>query len=89
MPDVVCVGILVADVVVQNIENLPETGMLQPVDRIDVFLDMGVKTAVIKLGHKGCLIKDSSGEKHYIPAFEGIRAVDTTQEREIRSAQVF
>ena len=37
MLDVVCVGILVADVVVQNIENLPETGMLQPVDRIELF----------------------------------------------------
>lgn len=54
------------------------SGKKEPEEIADVFLDMGVKTAVIKLGHKGCLIKDSSGEKHYIPAFEGIRAVDTT-----------
>lgn len=54
------------------------SGKKEPEEMADIFLDMGVKTAVIKLGDKGCFIKDSAGEKHYIPAFEGIKAVDTT-----------
>jgi len=44
----------------------------------DVFLEMGVKITVIKLGKKGCYIKDSMGEIEIIPAFNVENAVDTT-----------
>lgn len=47
-------------------------------DLADVFLSMGVKTAVIKLGEKGCFIKDHSGYTQRIPAYKNIKAVDTT-----------
>lgn len=47
-------------------------------DIADVFLSMGVKTAVIKLGKDGCFIKDSGGEKHKIPTYTDIKPVDTT-----------
>lgn len=44
----------------------------------DVFLSMGVKVAVIKLGKDGCFIKAISGEKHLIPTYSHIKAIDTT-----------
>lgn len=44
----------------------------------DVFLSMGVKTTVIKLGKKGCFIKDLKGEKYLIPTYTKFKAVDTT-----------
>jgi sugar/nucleoside kinase (ribokinase family) len=47
-------------------------------DIADVFLSMGVKTAVIKLGKDGCYIKDSGGEKYKIPTYTDIKPVDTT-----------
>ncbi|HHY24318.1 MAG TPA: carbohydrate kinase family protein [Clostridiaceae bacterium] len=47
-------------------------------DIADVFLSMGVKTAVIKLGKDGCFIKDSGGEKYKIPTYTDIKPVDTT-----------
>jgi len=47
-------------------------------DIADVFLSMGVKTAVIKLGKDGCFIKDSGGEKHKIPTYTDVKPVDTT-----------
>jgi sugar/nucleoside kinase (ribokinase family) len=49
-----------------------------PEEIADVFLLAGVKTAVIKLGSKGCFIKSRDGEKFFINAFGGIKAVDTT-----------
>lgn len=47
-------------------------------DIADVFLSMGVKTAVIKMGKDGCFIKDSGGEKYKIPTYTDIKPVDTT-----------
>jgi sugar/nucleoside kinase (ribokinase family) len=44
----------------------------------DVFLSMGVKTSVIKLGKDGCFIKCQTGEKHLIPTYSDIKPVDTT-----------
>ncbi len=54
------------------------SGKDEPEEMADVFLSMGVKTVVIKLGKKGCFIKDSGGEKHLIPTYTQIKAVDTT-----------
>ncbi|MBC7960786.1 MAG: carbohydrate kinase family protein [Vallitaleaceae bacterium] len=54
------------------------SGKEDPEEIADVFLGMGVKTAVIKLGKKGCFIKDSLGETQMIPAFNVENAVDTT-----------
>jgi sugar/nucleoside kinase (ribokinase family) len=54
------------------------SGKKQPEEIADVFLQAGVKTAVIKLGSKGCYIKNKPDEKYFIEAFKGIKAVDTT-----------
>jgi sugar/nucleoside kinase (ribokinase family) len=53
-------------------------GKNDPEEIAGVFLDAGVKNAVIKLGSKGCLVKNNRGEKELIEAFKGITAVDTT-----------
>jgi sugar/nucleoside kinase (ribokinase family) len=54
------------------------SGKSDPEEIADVFLKEGTKTAVIKLGSKGCFIKNQNGEKYSIGIFEGIKAVDTT-----------
>lgn len=59
-------------------EAVQLSGKEKPEDIADVFLSMGVKTAVIKLGKDGCFIKDSGGEKHKIPTYTDIKPVDTT-----------
>lgn len=64
------------------IPSIEEAAMLsgkeEPEEIADVFLSMGIKTAVIKLGKKGCFIKNLDGEKHLIPTYTKIKAVDTT-----------
>jgi sugar/nucleoside kinase (ribokinase family) len=54
------------------------SGLRDPEEIADMFIAEGVKTAVIKLGSRGCFIKNQSGEKHYLDAWTGIKAVDTT-----------
>jgi sugar/nucleoside kinase (ribokinase family) len=54
------------------------SGKSNPEEIADVFLKEGTQTAVIKLGSKGCFIKNKNGDKYSIAAFEGIKAVDTT-----------
>ena len=54
------------------------SGEKEPEKISDVFLSMGVKTSVIKLGKDGCFIKDQSGEKHSIPVYDNIKVIDTT-----------
>ncbi|MCX7842362.1 MAG: carbohydrate kinase family protein [Clostridia bacterium] len=44
----------------------------------DLFLSKGVKLCVIKLGKEGCFIKNRDGEKHKIPTYLKVKAVDTT-----------
>ena len=64
------------------IPSIEEAAMLsgkeEPDEIADTFLEMGVKTAVIKLGKKGCFIKNLDGEKHLIPTYSKFKAVDTT-----------
>jgi sugar/nucleoside kinase (ribokinase family) len=43
----------------------------------DVFLSMGSKNIIIKLGKDGCFFKNSDGLKKYYPTYEFIRPVDT------------
>lgn len=43
----------------------------------DEFIARGVKLAVIKLGEKGCFIKNKDGEKYTVPAYSGIKVEDT------------
>ncbi len=52
------------------------TGKTDPEEMADVFLDMGVKNVIIKLGAKGCFFKNST-EKIVLPA-HNIAAVDAT-----------
>ena len=59
-------------------EAVKLSGKQIPEEIADVFLSMGVKTAVIKLGKDGCFIKTSKGEKYLIPTYSNIGAVDTT-----------
>lgn len=53
-------------------------GKDDPEEIADVFLSKGVKLAVIKLGKNGCFIKNQKGEKHTIPTYSRIKAVDAT-----------
>lgn len=67
------------DLFIPSIEEaIMLSGKEQPEEIADLFLSMGVKTAVIKLGKKGCFIKDSSGVKYLLPTYTKIKAVDTT-----------
>jgi len=54
------------------------SGEREPEKIADVFIKMGVKVAVIKLGKDGCFIKSSNGEKYLIPAYKNVKLVDTT-----------
>jgi sugar/nucleoside kinase (ribokinase family) len=54
------------------------SGKKDPEQIADVFIEEGVKTAVIKLGSKGCFIKNRKGEKYLIGAFNEIKVADTT-----------
>ncbi len=59
-------------------EAVELSGKTDPADIADVFLAMGPKTVVIKLGKDGCFIKTKEGEQYSIPTFEKIKPVDTT-----------
>ena len=52
------------------------TGSADPAEAAKVVLDLGVRIAVIKLGHRGCAIYSSADELH-CPAFD-VEAKDTT-----------
>ncbi|HHU62650.1 MAG TPA: carbohydrate kinase family protein [Clostridiales bacterium] len=47
-------------------------------DMADVFIDLGAKLVVIKMGEKGCFIKKPDGTAYTIPAYLDVEAVDTT-----------
>lgn len=53
------------------------SGKKDPEEISDVFLSMGVKVSVIKLGKDGCFIKSAGGEKYSIPTYTDIKPVDT------------
>jgi sugar/nucleoside kinase (ribokinase family) len=45
----------------------------------DIFFDMGVKCVVIKLGKKGCYLRETkSGEGKYFPTYSNVKPADTT-----------
>jgi sugar/nucleoside kinase (ribokinase family) len=54
------------------------TGKDDPEAIADTLLSKGVKLAVVKLGIDGCYIKNYDGEKHLIPTYSHIKAIDTT-----------
>ena len=53
MKKVACVGILVADVIVQPVCNIPKKGVLEPVDSITVHNGGNAMTAAINLRKLG------------------------------------
>ncbi|WP_458407610.1 carbohydrate kinase family protein [Anaerotignum sp.] len=53
------------------------TGEKDPYRNVQILLEMGVKTAVIKCGEKGCIIGDVNGI-YSVPAVPVERCVDTT-----------
>lgn len=53
MYDVLCVGLLVADVIVKPVEKMPEKGILSPVDSIELFSGGNAMTASINLRKLG------------------------------------
>ena len=59
-------------------EAVELSGKTEPEEMADVFLAMGPKTVVIKLGKDGCFIKTHMGEKYLIPTYDRIKPVDTT-----------
>lgn len=54
------------------------SGKKDPEEIADVFISMGIRLAVIKLGKDGCFIKSADGEKFSIPTYSDIKPVDTT-----------
>lgn len=54
------------------------SGETQPELMADLFLSLGARTVVIKLGKDGCIIKTIDGQTHQIPTYGNIKAVDTT-----------
>ncbi len=59
-------------------EAVELSGKTKPEEIADVFLSMGPKTVVIKLGKDGCFIKTKGGEMYSIPTYDRIKPVDTT-----------
>ncbi|MEI6579894.1 MAG: carbohydrate kinase family protein [Eubacteriales bacterium] len=59
-------------------EAVELSGKTDPEEMADIFLPMGPKVVVIKLGKDGCFIKTQDGEKYSIPTYSRIKAVDTT-----------
>ena len=53
MYDVLCVGILVADVIIKPVVKMPEKGILSPVDSIELFSGGNAMTAAINLKKLG------------------------------------
>ena len=54
-------------------------GETDPDKIADIFFEKGVKSVVIKLGSKGCYIRETKdSDAIIIPAYTGIKAVDTT-----------
>ena len=53
MFDVACVGILVADVIVKPVCEMPKKGILSPVDSIELFSGGNAMTASINLRKMG------------------------------------
>lgn len=67
------------DLFIPSLEEAVQlSGESEPEKIADKFLCMGVKTCVIKLGSKGCFIKDSAtGFTCTLPTYEKIKPVDS------------
>ena len=53
------------------------TGQTEPEAMASILLAYGVKNVIIKLGKKGCLIKNRE-QTYWIPAYQNANCVDTT-----------
>ena len=58
-------------------EALQYTGASRAEDAAEVFLGMGAKNVVVKLGARGCLVRNAA-ECYTVPALPAKRVVDTT-----------
>lgn len=66
------------DIFVPNDEEIfLLTGEKDPYKNVQMLVDAGVKTAVVKIGKDGCLIGTKDGIVH-VPAVAGVKCVDTT-----------
>lgn len=66
------------DIFVPNDEEIfLLTGEKDPYKNVQMLVDAGVKTAVVKIGKDGCLIGTRDGTVH-VPAVAGVKCVDTT-----------
>lgn len=68
------------DYFIPSIEEAEKLSGETDPDRIaDVFFDKGVKSVVIKLGKRGCYLRETyESEPQYFPAYTSVKAVDTT-----------
>ena len=67
------------DLFIPSVEEAQKlSGKDEPEEMADLFISMGVKLAVIKLGKDGCFIKSAEGEKYFVPAYKVDNALDTT-----------
>ncbi len=66
------------DVFVPNDEEISSlTGESDPEKNVRILLDAGVKTPVVKIGGRGCLVGTQEGIFH-VPSVPGVSCVDTT-----------
>lgn len=53
------------------------TGHDDPEEIADVLLNLGVKNVILKIGKRGCLVKNAEGS-FIVPAYSGAKCIDTT-----------
>ena len=85
MIDVLCVGILVADVITKPVREVPEKGLLSRVDSIEMFTGGNAMTAAINISKLG--LKSAVMGKVGNDAF-GNFLVNTLKEKGIETASV-
>ncbi len=54
------------------------SGLKDPAEMAEYFVGLGAKSVVIKLSHQGAFFREADGRSYRLPAYEQVRAVDTT-----------
>jgi sugar/nucleoside kinase (ribokinase family) len=54
------------------------SGKKTPEEIAHFFHSKGVKNVIIKLGHEGCFVKHADEKGYQVPAFNKVKAIDTS-----------
>jgi sugar/nucleoside kinase (ribokinase family) len=54
------------------------SGKKEPGEIAQLFQSKGVKNVIIKLGHEGCFVKQDNKKGYRVPAFNKVKAIDTS-----------